>query len=600
MKDKRLFPELPEDPSGLTREELEAKLAEHREVARKIHSRDEEFYAEHEIEPGDAEALVEAFQAGVVEIKALEATIEEQAEAETALVETFDTLATEAGIADEVVAEGDGEGGEGEGEGGGEDEGGAEVAPAEVVAEVETPAEEPAAVEPEPELVVASAKRPLRLPPSAGRRAPQANVTEDEEPRKTALVAAAGIPDIPHGRPFEDRLDLARALSTAFDRAQVAPGFRQDVIVAHAEYTFPEDRILGAPGSSAEADTQKIMDVCGPQAWGVDTQSGLKALLADGGICAAPTPFYDLPMISVADRPVRDNLPSFQAARGAVSVPGRLTLGDVSTAVGTVTASEDEQGGTFSQKSCQRIECDPYTNYEIVAHYACVEWGNFGARTWPERVATFADLVAAAHARLAETYLLDGIDAASTQVTAAEATYGYGAVSNLLNQILVAGAAMKSRHRANPNMRLRAIFPFWVREMLVADLRSSQFNRFDKSLAGVEALLNEHGISVAFHLDTSTGDGQIFGAQNAGALLTFPDVVKWWLFPEGAFLFLDGGTLDLGIVRDSTLNLTNDFQVFFETFEQVAYLGIESLAIASTLCPNGSTGGPATLIDCTP
>ena len=116
----------------------------------------------------------------------------------------------------------------------------------------------------------------------------------------------------------------------------------------------------------------------------------------------------------------------------------------------------------------------------------------------------------------------------------------------------------------------------------------------------MEALLEAHGVSVIWHLDTPTGDGQIFGAQGAGALLTYPDTVKWWIYPEGSFLFLDGGTLDLGIVRDSTLNLTNDFQVFFETFEQMAWLGLESLAIASILCPNGATGGPATLIDCTP
>lgn len=357
--------------------------------------------------------------------------------------------------------------------------------------------------------------------------------------------------------------------------------------------------MLGAPGSSAESDTEKIMEVCGANAWGVDPSgSGLKALLADGGICAAPTPFYDLPMISVADRPVRDGHPSFQAARGAVSVPGRLTLGDVTTAVGTVSAEDDASGGTFAEKSCQRIECDPYTDYQIVAHYACVEWGNFGARTWPERVATFGDLVASAHARMAETFLLDQIDANSTQVGAAAATYGYGAMSSLLSQILVAGDAMKSRHRANPNMRLRAVMPFWLRGLLIADLRNSQFNRFDKSVAGVEALLNEHGISVVWHLDTSTGDGQIFGPQTAGPLLPYPTDVKWWLYPEGAFLFLDGGTLDLGIVRDSTLNLTNDFQVFFETFEQMAYLGLESLAITSELCPNGATGGPDTLIDC--
>jgi hypothetical protein len=35
---------------------------------------------------------------------------------------------------------------------------------------------------------------------------------------------------------------------------------------------------------------------------------------------------------------------------------------------------------------------------------------------------------------------------------------------------------------------------------------------------------------------------------------------------EGAFLSLDGGEFDLGIVRDSTLNATNDAEFFAESF----------------------------------
>jgi len=65
-------------------------------------------------------------------------------------------------------------------------------------------------------------------------------------------------------------------------------------------------------------------------------------------------------------------------------------------------------------------------------------------------------------------------------------------------------------------------------------------------------------------------------------------------------LFLDGGTLDLGIIRDSTLVGTNDYKMFIETFEGVAKVGIESLAITSTISINGvaaalrdTTGGAA-------
>jgi hypothetical protein len=82
-------------------------------------------------------------------------------------------------------------------------------------------------------------------------------------------------------------------------------------------------------------------------------------------------------------------------------------------------------------------------------------------------------------------------------------------------------------------------------------------------------------------------DMTVFGSQSAAALLEFPDSFDWYLFAEGTFLFLDGGTLDLGIIRDSTLVGTNDYKMFIETFEAVAKVGIESLKITSTISING-------------
>jgi hypothetical protein len=68
----------------------------------------------------------------------------------------------------------------------------------------------------------------------------------------------------------------------------------------------------------------------------------------------------------------------------------------------------------------------------------------------------------------------------------------------------------------------------------------------------------------------------------------FTDTFVWYLFAEGTFLFLDGGTLDLGIIRDSTLVGTNDYKMFVETFEGVAKVGVESLKVTSTISVNGA------------
>jgi len=52
----------------------------------------------------------------------------------------------------------------------------------------------------------------------------------------------------------------------------------------------------------------------------------------------------------------------------------------------------------------------------------------------------------------------------------------------------------------------------------------------------------------------------------------------------------------LGLVRDSTLNSTNDFQIFGETFENVARIGPaqSALWVDSTVAANGEVRSPVT------
>ena len=107
-------------------------------------------------------------------------------------------------------------------------------------------------------------------------------------------------------------------------------------------------------------------------------------------------------------------------------------------------------------------------------------------------------------------------------------------------------------------------------------------NYLGVTLAGVPAVASR-GVTLSSSLDQN-----VSGAQSASAALNeFADSFTWYLFAEGSFLFLDGGTLDLGIVRDSTLVGTNDYKMFVETFEGVAFVGVESLQITSTINVNG-------------
>jgi hypothetical protein len=88
-----------------------------------------------------------------------------------------------------------------------------------------------------------------------------------------------------------------------------------------------------------------------------------------------------------------------------------------------------------------------------------------------------------------------------------------------------------------------------------------------------------------------------FTASTAGQPLpSWPTSVDTALFQTGDWLYLDGGTLDLGVVRDSELNRRNRYQTFTETFEGTALIGAESLRVVFTgIDPTGEAQAPITV-----
>ena len=57
------------------------------------------------------------------------------------------------------------------------------------------------------------------------------------------------------------------------------------------------------------------------------------------------------------------------------------------------------------------------------------------------------------------------------------------------------------------------------------------------------------------------------------------NVIEWHCPQCGEHLgaFIDGGELDLGLIRDNTPNRTSDLQVFFEEFTTIREVGIASM-----------------------
>jgi hypothetical protein len=566
----RIFPNLPDALDGFSTDELQSKIDEFKTLVRKIALNDVELLPADQFSADD---VLAEMQHGAEQIKVLEAELALRSEAEGRFASEVARIAAESGV--ELTDEGDA------GDDDSTEDGDDDDATDEAATETDEAAADEATAEETTDAVTAAA--PLRRPiprPTADREA----VAVETEDRPPTLVAAAGLHGIEPGREL-DRVALGAAMIEGRRRNLNANG-RIEVVVASVTKDYPESRKLYA--SDPEGNAEKVRTVVSPE-----------ALVASGGLCAPLTPIYELPQISTEARPLRDALPPFMADRGGITWATPPSIADVTDAVGIVTAAEDAEGGTFATKSCQSLACEDFNSAEVAAIYHCLLWGNLGSRAWPERVAQFTDVVMAAFSRLAETNILNLMVAGSTQVTAAQATYGYGALSSWTSEILVAAAAYRSRFRMDPNARFRIVAPSWARDLILSDLINAQFDRFAiQGYAGVDAFLQQRGVDPVWTLDGETSGGQVFAAQGAGALLHFPTNVKWFLFPEGTWIFLDAGVLELGIVRDSVLNATNDFEVFGESFETIAQVGYQSLEITSALCPSGTTGGPATAITC--
>ncbi len=576
-----LFPKIPEKLEDASAEEIKQLLTDSQAAADLIDADDAEF-----LKGLTADEIIEQYAVGVENIKLLRAEDKKNDDAYATFVAAREALkaARETEDTDDAPEATDAE----------------VTAEAEVVAEAEAILEEAPEVEvvEEPVMVTASvvpAPRYSRTPPAP---APDRISVSTVEPQGTALVAAGEM-----GLQYRDPLTPDTLANLVRDAAVHhgphpkidAPGKYRfggpEHKIARADFVpaWPSDRILTG---DLDGDTAKIkakIPASSLPGFGKGTEEN-GALTASGGLCAPLTPIYSMPNFGTEAEPVWDSLPVFQAARGGVNVPAATYVADITTAISSISEANDALGGTYATKSCQDLTCPAYTEtaIQILAH--CREYGNLNARAWPEKIAHENALTMQALARTSEDFLLERIKALSVNVTNGVETLG--ALIYLVDAIVKSAFGIRGRLRMPANARFTALLPSYTLDLLLLDTIQTQFDRF-RSKGEIDAYLRSTGIDPVYYIDGNfaAGDDQIpDSSQTAAAIDGFPNTVQWAIFPQGAFLGIDSGTLELGIVRDSTLNSTNDFQVFGERFRNVALLGPAQSAywVTTDWCPNGN------------
>lgn len=505
-----------------------------------------------------AEALAE-------EIAALEATLAGPAAEEAPEAEVVDVEPEEEPVAEPVA----------------EDEPAVEEEPAEEPQAVAAAADAPA----RPSLGAVAGRQPARTRPRSEAPAPKRS--------NVAIVAADGtsLPD--WGAAVEH-------IAREFPRVGRNAGKRHLVSL---QGTYSQDRVLSDVDETGNRErVERVMgQATDPNAWSAEA-------ITAAGWCAPSEVDYEVVTQAGAQRPVRDSLPDFQATRGGIRLPVSPTLADIDTAGADAAVSlwtETNQDTEIDTKPVQAIDCPDFAEFRTYMVTKRLRFGNGASRAFPENVAAWERLALAAHARMAETALLDGIknDAGTTVIT--QPTNTLSATRDLLELVIRLTTFMRHSERMPGDARVRALLPSWVLALAQADLVRGEHedpSMFVAAQSEIAGLLNEAGVTATFYADSpSTGTSQLLTKQvDAGAPADWPCDVQFGLYFEGHFGFLNGGAIDLGVVRDTSLNERNDFETFAETVEGVfARRGPEALWVTQRLIPDGTYSAPVEpTIDC--
>lgn len=407
------------------------------------------------------------------------------------------------------------------------------------------------------------------------------------------MKATSHAPHMREGTPFENPMAVATAIADKRHAMTSVPGGTRDFVsIAHTD-KFIEGEHL----SQADAvDNFRILR-------DVQFVAKQQALVASGHACAEYAPSYEFFRLAEPQNPFEQGTNVVQAPRGGINY---IVPPSVAAAAGAIDISDQDRNFATSfvqfdagPKACITVTCPNTSSAEVSAVSQCVTFDNLNYKVFPEQVSAFLEDVAVQFTSVKEVFYLDYVNSNSTAVTG---DYCYGFSRSLLYDWTTAVVAYRKRHGMASDASMTIAAPDWAREAIKLDMALDGYqglSYWDITDSVLNAALSARHIDAIWYNDnpTSVSPNQKWNAaQGVGALNAWPTKVKAFIYAPGTFVRLDGGTLDVGLVRDSTLNRTNDLQLFMEEWIGIAKLGFESVGLLSTLCISGA--GPIGVTAC--
>lgn len=329
-----------------------------------------------------------------------------------------------------------------------------------------------------------------------------------------------------------------------------------------------------------------------------------QALVAGGGWCAPSEIRYDFFNIACTSGMI--DLPTFGVTRGGIQFPVSPSLADTinSIAFGGFavpftndsvpwlwTEADDIAAATGSPtKPCVRVPCPTFSEERLDCYGICLTAGNLANDAYPEATQHMIRLLMAAHEHAINARLIALMVADSTAAITIGGEIDDSAAPRIYNSVGLAATDYRERFGMCLDDVLEVVLPSWVREVLRSDLAWK---------AGVELpAVSDEEINSYFAARNGrvqwVDDWQVRGTGqfgNATAMTAWPITVDFLIYAAGTFLHGNGMSLDLGVVRDSVLNATNDHTALWsEECHLIARVGHESRRYTVEFNVKGATG----------
>lgn len=445
--------------------------------------------------------------------------------------------------------------------------------------EVEASAEAEPVAEPEVEApkaevaVTASVRRPtLDLSAVRARQSGQGftRYVQPEQPEGIQIVASVDVPGFRPGQEFQlaDITEGAMRRATGLKTAGGGTG-----MVASYTLPFASDLVVNDASSAPEGSVALERAIDQRRLNGGD-------LVASGGWCAPSETVYDIADIACPD--MLWDLPEVQINRGGLRFFRTPAL-DVNALTWVHTEQDDIAGNT---KPCYAIPCPAPLEVRAQAQGVCLEVGILTQRFFPELIDWYVRNSMVAHEIRLKTA---AYAQAKTTATAVTTTASFAAFSAVYAAVALQAADMIERYNLCDSISLEVVFPWWWRNMAMADIARQQgVKPSDLSPNIIQDAFTGLGVRVQWARGLGPDVPTNIGGTTPAA--GWPADVEFLIYPTGNYVLGRGPSVDLGVIIDSTLASVNNERIFSEE----ATMLIDKMGLARVVtvavCPNGAIG----------